>query len=514
MGWSICLGRVPMQLVLDRQERTPLHRQIASQIRSLIEAGDLAVGIRLPATRGLAQRLGVNRATVCTAYDTLVASGYLEARVGQGTRVIRRGQDSNNAHAVLPAVGPDWSGLLAQTLDALVADDDGPSEPEPLENGRIDFTGVIPDERFFPVDNLRRSLDTVLRREGETVLQYGSTRGYTPFRRVIAQRMRLAGNDVRADEILVVNGAHQGLELFCRALLNPGDTVVVESPTYSNLLALLRLYRADIVSVPMTDGGLDLDELERSVARRRPKFLYTMPHFQNPTGVTTTLKHRKRLLEIAARYDVPVLEDGFEEELRWDGGEVVSLRALETHGRVCYVGTFSKGLCPGFRIGWLVADSELCTRLALLKRTTDFHSSVLLQAALAEFIQRGDYDRHLRRLRRVYRERMARTATALEQHMPAGTRWRVPAGGYCVWLELPEGVSDDELVTRCARDGVRLAPGRHFFIRDPGYGCVRLSISRVNDDDIDRGLALVGRHLATLAHPARRAARADARPYI
>ncbi len=209
-----------------------------------------------------------------------------------------------------------------------------------------------------------------------------------------------------------------------------------------------------------------------------------------------------------------MLEDGFEEELRWDGGEVLSLRALDTHGRVCYVGTFSKGLCPGFRIGWLVADSELCDRIAQLKRTTDFHSSILLQAALAEFIQRGDYDRHLRRLRRVYRERMARTAAALESHMPAQTRWRVPAGGYCVWLELPRGISDEELAARCARDGVRLSPGRHFFTRDPGYGCVRLSISRVNEDDIDKGLAVVGRHLNRLARQAQAGAPADARPYV
>ncbi len=502
-----------MQLVLDRQEPTPLHRQIATQIRGLIDSGDLAVGTRLPATRGLARKLGVNRATVCTAYDNLVASGYVEAHVGQGTRVIHRGPPARAA--VAPAhESPAWAGRLAESLDALATHDDGPSEPEPIQNGRIDFTGVIPDERFFPVASLRRSLDVVLRREGETVLQYGSTRGHAPFRDVIAQRMRLAGNDVRSEEILVVNGAQQGLELFCRALLDPGDPVVVESPTYSNLLALTRLYRADVISVPMTDAGLDLDALERVFARRRPKFLYTMPHFQNPTGVTTTLEHRKRLLDIVARYDVPVLEDGFEEELRWDGGEVLSLRALEPHGRVCYVGTFSKGLCPGFRIGWLVADPELIARLTQLKRTTDFHSSVLLQAALAEFIERGDYDRHLRRLRRVYRERMARTASALEAHMPRGTRWRVPAGGYCVWLELPEGVSDEELVARCARDGVRLLPGRHFFTRNPGYGCVRLSISRVDDDDIETGLARLGHHLEALTKQSGNGTRAGARPYI
>jgi len=267
--------------------------------------------------------------------------------------------------------------------------------------------------------------------------------------------------------------------------------------------------------VPMTAEGIDLAQLDALLERRRVKFLYTMPHFQNPTGITTQLAHRERLIGIAAHHDLAILEDGFEEELRWDGGEVLPLRALDHGGRVCYVGTFSKGLCPGFRIGWLVADRELVTHLAHLKRTTDFHSSVLLQAALAEFCHRGEYDRHLRRLRKVYRARMARTAEALAAHMPAGTRWRLPAGGFCVWLELPPGVADEELAARAARDGVHLSPGRHFFVSDPGYGCARLSISRTSEEEIDRGLGIVGRHLQELTREAgQRGHAGEAQPYV
>jgi DNA-binding transcriptional MocR family regulator len=504
-----------MQLLLDRDGKTPLHRQIEAQIRSLIQDGDLVVGSRLPATRGLARNLGVNRSTVCTAYDALAAYGFVEARVGQGTRVISRGPLRERPPAATPPSRPDWTGLLADGLDALSNQIDAPCDPAARLDDSIDFTGIIPDERFFPVDRLRRCLDDVLRREGVSLLQYGSTRGYQPFRDIIAQRMRLSGNPVAAEEVLVVNGAQQGLELFCKALLDPGDAVVVESPTYGNLLSLLRLYRAEVVSVPMTPEGLDLRRLETLLQRRRVKFLYTMPHFQNPTGVTSSQQHRKRLLEMAAEHDLAILEDGFEEELRWDGGEVLPLRALDRHGRVCYVGTFSKGLCPGFRIGWLVADTQLGSHLEQLKRATDFHSSVLLQATLAEFCRRGEYDKHLRRLRRVYRARMARTASALQAHMPAGTRWRIPAGGYCVWLELPHGVSETEIVARVARDAVHVSPGRHFFPTDPGYGCVRLSISRVNEEEIDGGLAVVGRHLHVLAREARRAdSGSNARPYI
>ncbi len=505
-----------MQLVLDRQRDVPLHRQIETQIRALIESGDLAVGSRLPATRGLARRLGVNRATVSTAYDALAAAGLVQGRVGHGTRILQRGTPAARQHTPLSTRRrPYWSALLASGLEAQVLHLDAPGEPERRVDGCIDFTGLIPDERFFPVERLRRCFDDVLRQNGELLLQYGPTLGHAPFRDVIAQRLRLSGVPVSADDILVVNGAQQGLELFCRACLDPGDAVVVESPTYGNLLALLRLHRADIVPVPMTPDGIDLDELERVLSRRRVKFLYTMPHFQNPTGITTSLEHRRRQLEVAARHELAILEDGFEEELRWDGGEVLPLRALDGDGRVCHVGTFSKGLCPGLRIGWLAADGELVAHLAHLKRSTDFHTSVLLQATLAEFCRRGEYDKHLRRLRKIYRARMACTAAALASHMPPGTGWRVPAGGYCIWLELPAGVDDADLVARTARDRVLLSPGRHFFHADPGHGFVRLSISRVNEEEIEAGLARVGRHLHDMLGEGLRAGpSADGRPYI
>jgi DNA-binding transcriptional MocR family regulator len=505
-----------VQLLLDREAEVPLHRQIADQIRGLIESGDLPIGTRLPATRGLAQRLGVNRATVSSAYDALAAAGLVVARVGQGTRVVSRGGPEDRPLASsAPRERRGWSSRLAMANEALMPPSETAAGPGARDEGGIDFTGVIPDERFFPIDRLRRCLDDVLRRDGERLLQYGSTQGYEPFRDMIAQRMRLAGTPVNADEILVVNGAQQGLDLFCKAFLDPGDAVVVESPTYGNLLALLRLYRAEVIPIPMTHEGIDLEELEATLARRPVKFLYTMPHFQNPTGITTSLEARQRLLTITSTQQVVILEDGFEEELRWDGGEVLPLRALDQEGRVCYVGTFSKGLCPGFRIGWLVADSELVSRLAHLKRTTDFHSSVLMQAALTEFCHRGEYDKHLQRLRKVYRQRMARTAEALAASMPEDCRWRIPAGGYCVWLELPPGVSDAELAARAARDGVHVTPGRHFFVHAPAFASVRLSISRVDDDEIDRGLQILGRHLHRLAGEVRGRGRVeDARPYV
>jgi DNA-binding transcriptional MocR family regulator len=361
---------------------------------------------------------------------------------------------------------------------------------------------------------LRRSVDTVLRAHGAALMQYGPPRGYAPFRELLAHRMRLLGMQVQPDEILVVNGAQQGLDLFCRALLDPGDAVVTESPTYGNLLPVLRLHRAEMLAVPMTPQGLDLDRLDAVLQARTAKFLYTMPHFQNPTGITSALPHRKRLIEIAAQHGLPVLEDGYEEDLRWDGGEVLPLRALDPSGRVCYLGTFSKGLCPGFRVGWLVASRELVAHLAHLKRTTDYHTPLLLQAALCDFVQRGEYDAHLRRLRRVYRARMAAAAGAVRQHLPAGVRCRIPDGGYCLWVELPAAISVEELLPRLARDGVHVTPGRHFFAGEPGYGCFRMSISRVDAAQIEAGIEIVGRHVHELIDRAAPAATAVAQHYV
>lgn len=483
-----------MQLRLERDSSHALHRQIETQIRALIESGALGTGDRLPATRQLAQSLGVNRATVTTAYDALVAAGLVEARVGRGTEVLTH--RNGKAPAGPRPAGVDWSSVLATTLVSPTAPIEVQSRTRAA--GRLDFTALVPDETLFPVDRLRRCLDEALRLDGANLLQYGPPAGYEPFRALLAQRMRLLGVHVDSEDILVVNGAQQGLDLFCRALLDPGDAVAVESPTYANLLPVLRLHRAEPVPIPMTDNGLDLDRLEIVLQSRRIKFLYTMPHFQNPTGVTTPLAHRQRLLEIAARHSLAVLEDGYEEDLRWDGGEMLPLRALDTVGRVCYLGTFSKGLVPGFRIGWLVAQRDLLAHLAALKRTTDYHTSLVLQAGLATFCRRGDYDAHLRRLRRVYRSRMLAARHACQTHLPPQVRWRVPEGGYCMWVQLPAEVSEDELGARLARDGVHVTLGRHFFAGTPAYGGCRLSISRVHEDEIDAGIAILGRHLREL----------------
>jgi GntR family transcriptional regulator/MocR family aminotransferase len=264
----------------------------------------------------------------------------------------------------------------------------------------------------------------------------------------------------------------------------------------------------------MTPDGLDLEVLAQVLATRRVKFLYTMPHFQNPTGITSTPAHRKRLLSLAARHALTILEDGYEEDLRWDGGEMLPLRALDTTGRVCYLGTFSKGLVPGFRVGWLVAHRDLVSYLAAMKRNTDYHTSLVLQAALAEFCRRGDYDAHLRRLRRTYRARMQNAQRAFAAHMPEGVRWRVPQGGYCLWVELPERVDFDELDARLLRDGVHVTAGRHFFLGDAPFGCFRMSISRVDGEEIESGIAILGKHLREMLRAGARPALRAARPYV
>ncbi len=504
------------EIRLDRGSSEPLHRQIELALRSAIETGALPVGGRLPPSRELASSLGVNRATVTAAYDALASAGYVEPQVGRGTEVLR----SRPAPATAAARGGEaalgtleWSRLLSEVLFEHAGISERSATVPEREAGRLDFASLVPDESLFPVDALRRALDRVLRHDGERLLQYGSPEGWEPFRVLLSERMRGAGMQVEPADILVVNGAQQGLDLVSRALLDPGDAVAVEAPTYANLLPVLRLHRAEILGIPMTPTGLDLERLESVLGARRVKFLYTMPHFQNPTGITTTLPHRRRLLDIATRYGVLVLEDGYEEDLRWDGDDTPALRALDASGRVCYLGTFSKGLVPGFRIGWLVADRFLCQKLAQLKRTTDYHTSLLLQAALAEFCRRGDYDAHLRRLRRTYRARMTAARTAFTRHMPPGVRWQVPRGGYCLWIEMPSRISADELFARLGRDGVLVTPGRHFFAGEPDFGCFRMSISRTGTEEIERGIAILGRHLHELGSAAAGAPEV-AMPYV
>lgn len=472
---------------LHRASDTPLYQQIRNCIAELIDSGELVVGEKLPPTRELSATLGVNRNTVASVYEELSKLGYTRSHVGQGTYVLKA------------AASGGATPLRFRFSRAIEAASDRVLRPSPIASAHpdvIDFQTLVPDEELFPIDPFRAVLDRVLREEGKTLLQYGPAAGHLPLRAYIAERLGERGVRADAENVLIVNGSQQGLDLICRTLLDPGDRVALESPTYTTLLPLLAQYHGRIEAIPMTERGMDLDALASVLERSRPKLVFTMPTFHNPTGITMDLASRERLLELTTRYGTPVVEDDFDSDLRFDGEAVPPLKALDERESVLHIGTFSKGLFPGLRLGWIVAPRAVVEALSSSKLISDYHTSLVLQAAVLEFCREGHYDRHLKRLASIYRDKSRKLTKAMERSFPKEIRWTKPEGGYAFWVSLPPGVSAEALLDESAKAGVLFTPGSHFFARREGESFLRLSISKVPAGRIREGVERLGRILA------------------
>ena len=475
-----------MEFSLERdslRDGRPVYRQIADHFLAEIEHGRLSAGARLPAIRDLARSLEVNRDTVALAYDALANAGAAESTVGRGT-FVRASPNGATAEAAPPDLSPMTENLLEL------------ERARPRFGSAVDaipMHSLIPDPTLYPADTFRKVLSRVLQRVGPELLLYGGPQGLPRLREVLAERLRDVEIDVRADDIVLCHGASQGIHLATRLFAEAGDTVALEEPTYNNVLAVMRGLGLKTLPVPMRDDGLDLDALEHALARPDVKLLYAIPNFHNPTGITTTLAHRHRLLEIAARHRKPVLEDAYEMDLRLSGRAVPSLAALDTAGLVVHLFSFSKSLFPGARVGAISARGRVVDALVAQKQATDLSDSMLLQAALAEFVAEGSYDRHLRKLRRVLCERRDALLGALEREMPDGVRWTRPDGGYQVWVELPEGLDTGELLADAVGAGVLFAPGFQFNHDGRASNRLRLTFAMADSESLQRGTLTLAR---------------------
>src|SRR6266478_9117236 len=379
--------RIPLDRSPDRTRREPLSRQIQLHVERLISQRLLGPGVKLPATRELARELGVNRTTVALAYDELVAGGWARAHVGQGTFVAD--QIPAGTEAPRPATPRfDWSGLLSKSAQVIAADARRrlaySQVPRPVP-GVISFAGGMPDASLFPTDAFRRVLNRVIRDEGRELLQYYPSSGYLPLRQFLSGYLLRFGLEARPEDILIVNGTQQGFDLVARTLLDPGDFVAIEQPSYPRAMQVFRAFGAQLLPVPMAGGGLSVDHLERLLERQAPKLLYCQPSAHNPTGLTMPAAARRRLLDVAARHRLPIVEDGFDGTLFYGERPPAPLKAADASGQVIYLGTFSKILFPGLRLGWIVASPELIERLEMAKQLADIHTSPLIQAAVYHF---------------------------------------------------------------------------------------------------------------------------------
>ncbi len=486
---------------IDRSSRKPIKRQIVEGIRTLIDEDVIGINSPLPSTRGLADRLGVSRYTVNQAYEELQVLGYLQSRQGSYNFTQKRRKEveyNPERRSIIP-----WDKVANESAEELYKSYLSIPAADPTRSRRdqaaIDFSELQLDSSLFPVADFRRCFHRVLLNGGQESLDFCSADGNKDLRDYIAQRLRLHGISTSAEEILITYGSQQALDLIIRLLARPDKKVVIEAPTYFNILPLLRFNKVRICAVPMKDDGIELNDLEKVLEREKVSFVYTIPNFHNPTGITTSHQHRERLLNICLEHKVPILEDGFDEEMKYFGKLPMPIKSIDEQNIVMYVGTFSKILFPGVRIGWVTADKGCIQRLAAIKRGSDLRCGNLVQAALALFCKEGYYDLHLKRLHRIFRRKMETTLGMMKEFFPKNVSWLRPSGGYTIWVKMPRKMSAAHLDELMSEHAVIVSPGQHYFPQQNQSEYFRLSIARIGEDQIQEGLIRLGRALRKLS---------------
>jgi 2-aminoadipate transaminase len=472
--------------MLNPNSEVPLYRQLFEQIAGQIRGGELGRGERLPATRELAGQLGLNRTTISAAYELLELEGLIAGQVGRGSFVT----GGPSAQPRVGVSGIDWGSLLDRN-------DAGLGLSGSVVGREISFVMSRPSRDLFPLDDFRASCEAVLRRDDlADILQLGSPSGYEPLRRYLLEEARSQNLAAAGDDLMVTNGCQQALDLIARVLLRPGDVVAIEDPVYSGLKNLLASMGAQLAAIPVGADGMDVAQLERALERERPRLVIVTSNFQNPTGTTLPESSRRALLQAARNKGVPVVENDAYGDLRYDGEPVAPLKQLDERGGTVLLRSFSKISFPGLRVGWALGPKALIDRMRHAKEASDLHTDQLSQAVLLEFTQSGRLAAHRARILQAGRERLRATLDACRDHLPAGTRWTRPQGGMNVWVRLPEPLDAAQLLTRAQKEGVAYLPGRVFAVARQDAGALRLSFAGLPPEEIERGLAVLGRIVA------------------
>jgi DNA-binding transcriptional MocR family regulator len=472
----------------------PLYLRIRDDLKKQILNGTLPAGSRLPSTRQLAADLKVSRITVTNAYAELEADGLIEARTGLGTFVAAPWP---TAPPPDPQEAPEWRPRWQVGLETGIHPiRDAVLREAARESGLISFARARADPRLFPTQLLRRYLSDVLSDDEDSPLGYESGQGHEPLRVVLAQYLRQQGIAVDANDVIITAGAQQAIDLLGHALVQPGDRVIVESPTYPGALEVFEMRGAELIGVPLDDEGMSATALERVLRQRQPRLIYTVPTFHNPTGRVMSAARRREVVTLAQQYSVPVIEDEYLRQVRFGSPIPQPLAAFDQHGNVVHIGSFSKSLAPAFRLGYIVARGALRETLVSLKRAADVCTSGIMQRAVCRFLESGVVYSHWKRVSHIYRRRQAAMVAALTRHFPAGARWSPAQGGLLIWVELPAGVSVMRLLDEALSEGVSFAAGPAFFLEPTDQPFIRLNYAAIAEPEIERGIAILGRLVA------------------
>lgn len=363
----------------------------------------------------------------------------------------------------------------------------------------ISFAGGYPDRSLFPTQQLNQAFKHSFNSGDTELLQYASTQGYLPLREKIAARLRATGIPTRADDIMMTQGAQQGLDLVARLMLDPGDGLVVEAPTYLGALAAFNAYQPTYYEIPMQDDGMDINALQRVLMSHKVKFIYTVPDFQNPTGVVMSVAKRKALIRLANQYDVMILEDNPYRDLRYDGKPLPTIKSFDTQGRVVYLGSFSKILSPSLRMGWLVAAPDLLQELLALKGGSDLESSNLTMHGIDAYMAENDLDAHITEIQNRYREKKNAMVAAMNRYLPDEAHFTNPDGGFFLWLTMPAGFDMGAFMKQhlLPESNISYVPSANLYATSAQVNGARLNFTGPTLEQIDTGIKVLGDALKT-----------------
>ncbi|MTI65019.1 MAG: PLP-dependent aminotransferase family protein [Firmicutes bacterium] len=353
----------------------------------------------------------------------------------------------------------------------------------------ISFAGGLPAPELFPVEKIKEVSKEVLEEAGTKALQYGPTEGYEPLREKIAQRMKKFGVDATKENILITGGSQQGLDFTGKIFLNKGDVVLCESPSYLGALSAFKSYQPVFKEVPTDDDGMVMEELEDILKNtENVKVIYVIPDFQNPSGRTWTVERRKKLLELASKYNLPIVEDNPYGELRFEGKMPPSVKSFDTEGRVIFLGSFSKTLCPGLRLGWTCADEKVLNKYILVKQGSDLQASTISQMQLSKFLEKYDLDEHIEKIKAVYSKRRDLMLKTMKDEFPEGIKYTKPEGGLFTWAILPEHINARKLAEKAIEKNVAFVPGGSFFPNGGNENTMRINYSNMDEEKIVIGI--------------------------
>ncbi len=475
-----------VNIFLDRHSPNPIYLQIRNYLSRLIKSGKLSAGQRLPSIRVLSQSLQVNKLTVIEAYSVLEADGLIHARLGSGYFV---NHVAISGFTLRSTFAPDQTVIIAEGKSSFFEQFTNSIQAQ-HQPGMIDFSSGFP---VTPgLENLQRIAKRAIANSQDTLFRYDFPQGQLQLRQQIAQMALQQGLEISPSDLIITSGSEQALSLAMQHYLQSGDWAIVETPTYHGALGILENLGAKVIGIPMTAAGMNLELLEQYLKSHRPKLIYTISTLHNPTGITTNSTHRQQLLALAEQYECPILEDNAYEGLNF---ETVPppIKAIDRHNLVIYVGTFSKALLPGLRVGYMVVTGSDYQQLLKQKTLHDLHVATVSQAIVSEFLASGHHRRHLNRLRSSNLQGRNAMLQALERYFPDEITWTVPKGGLFLWTHLPDYLPIQAICREALFQKVLVANGAVFF-PGQGYSAMRLNFSQP-PEAIEQGIAILGQIL-------------------